>query len=1003
MTDAKKPATDKPIQGLSGRKACAAGTVAVLATGAVFLLVGRYVVPSNWQSGYTTASAAAPALSGSADAGSEQRTSPPATNASAACVNSCRGSDGIVGLESAHREVDTDLLVEAIADQAFDEHVLFLAKEPHVAGSPREEQVLAQYVAERLTEYGFDEVQLQPYHVLLSYPNASDPNSVQLLNGTTGEVLLDAAAQEKSVEGVDTDIGPAFHAYSPPGDVLGCLVYVNRATHEDLDEVEALNVSVTGCLCLARHGATTLASKAYTCARKGGVGLLVFPDSGPSDATGSTSTQHLFPSGPEMPESVLRRDTMMKVGDPLTPGVPAIPSAERMDPAFAGLPPIPSQPISYRDAQLLLRSLEGPEAPKHFRLTENVTYRLGDASPDRLVRLRVNNMFTLARINNVIATLRGSIEPDRYVVVGAQRDSFGFGALQPAPNTASLLALGHALGSLKKRNVRPRRSVLLCSWAAGEYGQVGSTEWVEQHLFELHSRAVAYIDISECASGGRLVPKACPSLENLAVEAASRVLHCARCPAVALTGSLVVHPFQVRDPADADKTMYDVWREQRSKSFRNKANLSVRFPWSRSDLCSRWVANLKRDKWRPSPGSRLCSDHFTESCFDRTQARTRLRPDAVPTIFNFPTHLQKVAEHSYAVMETARTLKRKLDCCSASAATVRKRLKLSQQRERRLKVKVQTFSEIINDLRKKQLVSEDASAMLEKCFSGVPVEVMKRLLKKTPTGPRQLEKLYPELREHMLESAADSNHFVRLVKPEVMDAMSDNVPFSLYAGVPSISFLLKPEKSQDSGEVSYPAHHTAYDTLHLYNNWTDSRLAPLCTRLHGAALWLAADAPLIPVNFSAFALRLEESLEELRKSPSALELELNGVSLDALRLAIEHFRRAADQWTAHLTQLNKTRASDLRVINDKMSLAEHTMLKPTGLPGRPLTRHVLWAPSEFDPRQVTGFPVFADLLFYISQLPAETREHGWKNVRFYMADVLVALKASAAVLRVSSP
>lgn len=81
----------------------------------------------------------------------------------------------------------------------------------------------------------------------------------------------------------------------------------------------------------------------------------------------------------------------------------------------------------------------------------------------------------------------------------------------------------------------------------------------------------------------------------------------------------------------------------------------------------------------------------------------------------------QVAEHSCAVMETPCTLKRKLDCCSASAATVRKRLKLSQQRERRLKDQVQTFSEIINDLRKKHLVSEDASAMLEKCFSGVPV------------------------------------------------------------------------------------------------------------------------------------------------------------------------------------------------------------------------------------------------------------------------------------------
>ncbi|XP_075539991.1 aminopeptidase NAALADL1-like [Dermacentor variabilis] len=499
MADAKKSTTDKPVQAHSGRKACAAVTLAVLATGAVFLLVGRYVVPSNRQSGCTTPSAAprsnrqsgcttpsaaprsaaaAPARGNSADAGSEQRTTPPATDASARCANISRGSDGFVGLESAYREVDTDLLTEAIVDETLDEHVQFLAKEPHVAGSPRDEQVLAQYVADRLIEYGLDEVTIQPYHVLLSYPNATDPNSVQLLNGTTGEVLLDAAAQEKAVQGIDTDIGPAFLPYSPPGDVLGCLVYVNRATHEDLDQVEALNVSVTGCVCLARHGGTTLASKAYTCARKGAVGLLVFPDSGPSDATGSTST-HLFPSGPEMPETVLRRDSMMNVGDPLTPGVPAIPSAERMDPAFAGLPPIPSQPISYLDAQLLLRSLEGPKAPERFQLTGNVTYRLGDASADRLVRLRVNNVFTLAQINNVIATLHGSLEPDRYVVVGAQRDSFGFGALQPAPNTASLLALGHALGSLKKRGVRPRRSVLLCSWAAGEYGQVGSTEWVE--------------------------------------------------------------------------------------------------------------------------------------------------------------------------------------------------------------------------------------------------------------------------------------------------------------------------------------------------------------------------------------------------------------------------------------------------------------------------------------------------------------------------------------------
>lgn len=331
MTEAGKSTADKPAQAHSNRKACAGSALALLATAAVFLLVGRYVVPSNSQS------EGAPQLpGGSADGSSEQGTSPRTTDSSAACgTSSPGGGDAFVQHESVHREVDTDLLVEAIVDQTLEEHVRYLAREPHVAGSPREEQELAQYVADRLTEYGFDEVQLQPYHVLLTYANASDPNTVQLLNATTGEVVLEAAFQEKTVDGVDTDIGPAFLAYSPPGDVLGCLMYVNRATHEDLDDVEALNVSVTGCICLARYGGTTLASKAYTCARKGAVGLLVFPDSSEqSDGIESTSTLGLFPSGLEMPGTVIRRDTMMQVGDPLTPGVPAIRKEPRHPPTF---------------------------------------------------------------------------------------------------------------------------------------------------------------------------------------------------------------------------------------------------------------------------------------------------------------------------------------------------------------------------------------------------------------------------------------------------------------------------------------------------------------------------------------------------------------------------------------------------------------------------------------------------------------------------------------------
>lgn len=696
-------------------------------------------------------------------------------------------------LERVHRYVDVDPLLEAVDDDALEEHIQFLAAEPHFAGSIREEQTLAHYVADRFTEYGFDDVRLVPYHVLLSYPNATDPNSVQLVNTTTGDVTFEASPREEPVDGVDTDIGPAFLAFSPPGDVLGCLVYVNRATHQDLDQVEALNVTISGCVCLARQGGSTLASKAFSCAGRGAVGLVLFPDHSSLDEDAMSLSSKAFPFGPRVPDTVLHRDTMMHVGDPLTPGVPAIVSAERMDPAFAGLPPIPSQPISFRDATMLLRTLNGPVAPHHFQLNENETCRLGDGSLDTLLRLRVNNVFNLALINSVIATMRGSVEPDRYVVVGAQRDSFGRGALRPAPSTASLLALGQALGKLRKRGVRTRRSILLCSWAAGEYGQVGSTEWVEEHLFELQSRAIVYLDISECSSGDVLVPKTWPTLGKLAMDAASRV----------------------PDTRQPNMTLHQVWQDQQE-----------------------------------------------------------------------------------------------------------------------------------------ELQNSNASR----------------------------------------------------VRPETIDAMSDNVPFSHYAGIPSMSFLFLPAKGDGSSRArsdpTYPAYHTAYDTLLLYNNWTNHHLAPLCARLHGAALWLAADSPLIPVNFSALADHLEESLEELRSGPTALELELNGVSLYPLRLAIERFRKSADNWTLYLERLSHARPEQLRALNDQAMLAEQALLKTTGLPGRPLTRHLLWSPSEFDHRKVTGFPVFGDLLFYISQLPPDTRDQGWKNVRFYLADVLVALRAAAAALRV---
>src|SRR2546430_11653516 len=101
----------------------------------------------------------------------------------------------------------------------------------------------------------------------------------------------------------------------------------------------------------------------------------------------------------------------------------------------------------------------------------------------------------------VEARIRGSQLPDEWVLLGNHRDAWVFGGVDPSSGTASMMELTRALGELKQRGIRPRRTIVVCSWAVEEYALTGSTESGGQFADELKKKLVVYLYVGESGAG----------------------------------------------------------------------------------------------------------------------------------------------------------------------------------------------------------------------------------------------------------------------------------------------------------------------------------------------------------------------------------------------------------------------------------------------------------------------------------------------------------------------
>ena len=416
---------------------------------------------------------------------------------------------------SAKVELDLEKRFQAIPDpERMRANMQLLSARPHHVGSIYDEQN-AEWILTQYKQWGWD-AHIETFDVLFPTPKA------RLLEmGSFQATLEEPTIPVDPTSNQKDEQLPTYNAYSPDGDVTAPLIYVNYGLVDDYEQLARYGISVKGAIVLARYGHSWRGIKPKLAAEHGAIGCIIYSD--PADD--GYVQDAVFPDGPMRPADGVQRGSVLDAplypGDPLTPGIGATSDAKRLKREDApSLPKIPTLPISYADARPLLAALQGPVAPKNWRGGLPLTYRIGPTAIKVHLQLAFN--WDLKPVYDVIATMRGSEEPDVWVLRANHYDAWVNGAEDPISGQVAMLEEARALGQLARAGWKPKRTIMYMSWDGEEPMLLGSTEWAEQHDKELRKHAAIYIN-SDSNERGYLVVQGSHSLEPLVNEAARSI------------------------------------------------------------------------------------------------------------------------------------------------------------------------------------------------------------------------------------------------------------------------------------------------------------------------------------------------------------------------------------------------------------------------------------------------------------------------------------------------
>ena len=419
----------------------------------------------------------------------------------------------------------------------------YLTAEPHMAGSQRNNE-LARWVADQWKQQGMEDVTIHEYDVLHSKPREI---SLEMVAPVEYRASLREAPYEVDPDTKNPAASGAYLGYSASGEVTAPVVYAHSGNPEDYDYSAQQGISVRGKIVLVRYSNpySYRGFKALTAEREGAAAILIYSDPRKTD----TDKEKFFRMGRGVPRTHIQRGAItydfIQPGDPLTPGWASVPGAKRIPIAEAvSLPKIMGVPLSWHDAEPLMKNMGGPVAPQSWqgglpfqislgRRTRASAPESGDGHKHEPYYVTEARIVALnCRINGsclAIIAMRGCT-----VASILQRNGFDAGADAKSRRDV-------------EEGVRPKRTLVICSWDGEEYALTGSTEWGEQFADELKKKAVTYLNVDSSASGSMFHGTPVASLATVLVD---------------VTRTL---------PAPSGQTLYQEWRATRQRAIARDA------------------------------------------------------------------------------------------------------------------------------------------------------------------------------------------------------------------------------------------------------------------------------------------------------------------------------------------------------------------------------------------------------------------------------------------------